>query len=270
MGIIADERACQRADTGLQEDVGGFACADGFHLLDSLMAQCGIALDDQLGDLFIAFPCGILDQMPAVFSGQLGGQLNGIIIVHLGDDAVLGADALDGINAALGRTLGHIDIGLAAVLVGSPCNAAAVVAVGGGDKDHVLGLFTDLGAVEHLVGCGFGIEAQLAADDLTDSEDAAHALEGIEAELLKALGLVLDINAADAQGLAQVLQADQRGGTIEGDRLVETLDKGDILGGQIGIGGQIDIGIGLAVNQGNAQGLFELFCLHHGDSPPVS
>ena len=82
--------------------------------------------------------------------------------------------------------------------MGGPRNAAAVVAVGRRGKDHILCLFAYLGRGQLSKGGVFGIEAQLTAYDLADGEYAAEALEGVEAELGKALGFILYIYAAQA------------------------------------------------------------------------
>jgi hypothetical protein len=118
--------------------------------------------------------------------------------------------------------------------MGGPGDAAAVIAVGGGDEDHVLRLLPHLGRGEQGEIRLVGVEAQLLTDHLAHGEDAAEALEGVEAELGEALRFVLDVDAPDAQLLRKAAERDEGRGTVKGQRPVEAQDPGGLFGRQIG------------------------------------
>ena len=79
-------------------------------LVKGLLPQSGIALNDQLRNLLVALPRGILHQMPALFFCQLFGIGDGIVIIHIGHGALLRADPLYGGDTGGSRALGHKNI----------------------------------------------------------------------------------------------------------------------------------------------------------------
>ncbi len=134
---IAEHAARQRPDPGLQQHVGGLFDAHGLHLLDRFVGQGGIALHDPGRDLGVTLPGGVLHYVPATLLGHLHGQAHGVVVVHVGDDA-LGPQRQDVVHPLLGRALWHVDHRMLTHLLGGPGDAATVVAVGGGGEGHRL------------------------------------------------------------------------------------------------------------------------------------
>ena len=122
------------SDTGLQQNVRrGYAHFT--HLLDGFICQGCVALHDPGWDFGVTFPCRVLYHFPAVLLRVLHGQANGIVIVHIRDDA-LGTEVQNGVNAFLSRTFRHVNHRILSELLCCPRHTAPVVAVGGGRESH--------------------------------------------------------------------------------------------------------------------------------------
>ena len=113
----------------------GWRDAQGAHLLNGFIGQRGVSLHNPGGNFGVAFPGGILHHFPAVLLGMLHRQTNGIVIVHVGDDA-LRAEVENGVHALLRRAFRHVNHRMLSKLLCRPGDTATVVTVGGGGKRH--------------------------------------------------------------------------------------------------------------------------------------
>ena len=210
------QSAGKRADTGLQEDVGGLLRK----LLIGFQAHGHIALHDPGGDLLVAFPGGVLDHGPAVFLGMAIRQPYGAVIVQL-RDAGIGTGGADILQPLLGAALGHIDDGPLTESGSGPGHTAAVIAVGGSDESDLPQLLPGLGAYQQVIACLLHGDAQLLRQERADGIAAAQDLEGVQAE---APGLVLHIYRAQPQRFGSILERYQGRGGIHGEAFVEGPD----------------------------------------------
>ena len=198
--------------------MGGAVAAVIFQLFAGLHCHGAVALHDPGGDLLVAVPGGILDD-DAVLSllGLGGSHTDAVVVVDLLDgdlSALLG----DVVKAGLAGALGHVHHGLLAQLVGRPGNAAAMVAVGGGEEGGLAELFTESGAGEIFIGHLAHVPAHLLGNVAAHGKGAAQNLERVEAE---AVGLILDIYAAQAQVLCHAVQLGKGSDGILGEAAVE-------------------------------------------------
>ena len=218
-GEEAGQAAAQRAHARLQEDVGGPLGTDLLQLLHRFQRHGGVALHDPGGDVLIAFPGGVLHHDPAVLLGALVGKAHRVVVVQVGDGGVR-PQRLDVVQPLQRRALGHVDHSLLLEAVGCPGHAAAVVAVGGGDKGDLAQLGPHLVAHQPFIGQLADVHAQPAGDVAADGVAAAQHLEGVQAE---AVALVLDVDAAQAQFARKPAQIHQRGGGVFREAGVERL-----------------------------------------------
>ena len=187
-------------------------------LLGSLGGHGAVALHDPGRDLLVALPGGVLhDDATLAGIGLGGGHADALVVVDL-LDGHLGALGGDVVKARLRGALGHVHDGLLAELVGGPGNAAAVVAVRGGEERglaEVLGELVGGEVVERAVG---DVLARLVGDVVGHGERSAEHLEGVEAE---AVGLVLDAQVAKAQASGLAVEARERRHGVLREALVE-------------------------------------------------
>ncbi len=149
---ITEHAARHGADARLQQDVGWFHihCV---HLFHGFVRQGGVALHNPGRDGGVTFPGRVLHHFPAVLLGVFHGQAHGVVIVHIGDDA-LRAQLEDRVDALLRGAFRHIHHGVLAELLRRPRHAATVVPVGGGGEGHFLadggfdGLKREIGDVD--------------------------------------------------------------------------------------------------------------------------
>ena len=156
-----------------------------------------------------------------------GSNTNALVVVDFldGDLSVFLGDVVE---TVLGRALGHVNDSLLAQLVSSPCNAAAVVAVGSGAEGSLAELFLQSGAGQVIVGHLRDVLAQFLCNVLSHCEGAAQNLESVQAE---AVALVLDCQEVQAQVLSHLVQLSQRGDAVLGEALVESTCLGNVLQG---------------------------------------
>ena len=212
------------AHARLQEDVGGFLG----QLLVGLVAHGAVALHDPGGDVLVAFPGGILYHDPALFLSLAVGQPHRVVVVQVGDGGVraLGPD----VGQTLGSgTLGHVHHRVLPQLVGGPGHAAAVVAVGGGDKGDLAQLGAHLFRNHLVVGQFADIHTQPPGQVTADGKAAAQHLESIQAE---PVAFILYIRSAQTQGLGRLGQVSQGGGLVNRETGVEPLHLGGLLLGK--------------------------------------
>ena len=193
--------------------MGGLFGAHFLQLPDDLPAHGGITLHDPQGNIGVALPGGILHHDPAFFPGVLIGQPHSIVVVQVGDGGIgaLGADVFQTLD---GGTLGHVDHRLLAQLVSCPCHAAAMVAVGGGDKGQLAQLFLYLGGKNSAGRQVFNVFPQFLGDKTTQRIAAAQNLESIEPETV---AFVLHMDGCNAQRFCQIGQRGQRRFAVLGE-----------------------------------------------------
>ena len=92
-------------------------------------------------------------------------------------------------------------------LVCRPSNAAAMIAIGGRDKNHLLDGVCIFRLFQVGKADGIHVQPQLAADHAGQCVQTTKPLERIQTE---PLGFVLDENCLDAQSLRHGIQPDQR------------------------------------------------------------
>ena len=233
LGRIVGEQVCevahhstgQRADAGLDEHVGGTVYAALTKLVGGLVGHGAVALHDPGGDLLVAVPGGILHD-DAVFRlcGFRGSHTHTVIVVDF-LDGDLGALLGDIVKAGLAAALGHVYHRLLAQLVGRPCHAAAMVAIGGGEESGLTEFLTE-GFAGQVVVIHFGhVPAHLAGDVPGHGEGAAQHLEGVET---KPVGLILHIHTRQPQILGHTVQLRQRGDGVLGEGPVEGAGLGHV------------------------------------------
>ena len=172
---ITEHAARQRPYPGLQQHVGGLLDAHILHLLDRFVGQSGVTLHDPGRDLGVTLPGGVLHYVPAALFGHLHGQAHGVVVVHVGDDA-LGTEIENVVNPLLGRALGHVDHRMLTHLLGGPGDATTVVAICGGGEGHRL---LD-GALDEIEGEILHRHPVFFTEQVGDGVDATQHLEGIE------------------------------------------------------------------------------------------
>ena len=178
------------------------------HLLAGFVGHCGIALNNPCGDLFIAVPAGVLHKIPTVLFGLLCGITNGVVVARFQDLRLgLGVHIPDGLCAKLRRANGHVDVSFTAQLSSCPRHAAAMIAIGGRDKNHLLDGVCIFRLFQVGKADGIHVQPQLAADHAGQCVQTTKPLERIQTE---PLGFVLDENCLDAQSLRHGIQPDQR------------------------------------------------------------
>ena len=121
-----------------------------------------------------------------------------------------------------------MDDGLLAELVGSPGNAAAMVAVSGGEEGGLAEVAGELVGGEVIVGAIRDVLVGLVGNVVSHREGAAEDLEGVEAEAIR---LVLHGKAGDAEALGLLIEASKRRHRILGEALVEGAGLLDVLQG---------------------------------------
>ena len=187
-------------------------------LLGSLGSHGAVALHDPRRDLLVALPGGVLNDDAALAGiGLGGGHAHALVVVDLfdGHRSALGGDV---IKAGLGGTLGHVHDGLLAQLVGSPCHAAAMVAVGGGKEGGLAKVLGKLIGGQVIEGALGNVLAGLVGNVVGHGKRTAQDLKGVEA---KAIALVLNAQVGQAQARGLAIQAGKRSDGVLGERLVE-------------------------------------------------
>ncbi len=101
------------------------------HLLDGFLGQGCVACLAPGWDVGVPFPCRVLDHSPAVLLRLLHGQANGIVIVHIRDDA-LGTEVQNCVKSFLRRTVRHVNHRILSELTRCTRHLAPVVASGAG------------------------------------------------------------------------------------------------------------------------------------------
>ena len=187
-------------------------------LLGSLGSHGAVTLHDPGRDLLVALPGGVLNDDAALAGvGLGGGHAHALVVVDLfdGHRGALGGDVIE---AGLGGTLGHVHDGLLAEPVGSPCHAAAMVAVGGGKEGGLAKVLGKLIGGQVIEGALGNVLAGLVGNVVGHGKRAAQDLKGVEA---KAIALVLNAQVGQAQARGLAVQAGKRSDGVLGERLVE-------------------------------------------------
>ena len=157
--------------------------------------------------------------------GLGGGHAHAVVVVDVldGDLRTLLGDVVE---TRLRGALGHVHDGLLVQLVGGPGNAAAMIAVGGSEERGLAKVGAELLAREVVVRHLGDVLAHLLGDVAGHGEGAAKHLEGVEA---KAVALVLDVEAAQAQELGHAVELGERGHRVLGKSPVEGLGLRDVV-----------------------------------------
>ena len=108
--------------------------------------------------------------------------------------------------------------GLLAQLVGSPCHAAAMVAVGGGKEGSLAKVLGKLIGGQVIEGALGNVLAGLVGNVVGHGKRTAQNLKGVEA---KAIALVLNAQVGQTQARGLAVQAGKRSDGVLGERLVE-------------------------------------------------
>ena len=187
-------------------------------LLGGLAGHGAVALHNPGGDFLIALPGGVLDNDAMLgLRGLGGGHTDAVVIIDL-FNGHLGPFLGDVVKAGLGAALGHMDHGLLTQLIGRPGHAPAVIAVGGGKEGGLPEGGAEGGAGEVVVGQLRDILSHFPGNIPGHSEGTAQHLKGVEAE---AVGLVLHIQAGQAQITGHAVQPGQGGDGVLGKAAVE-------------------------------------------------
>ena len=198
--------------------MGGTVHAQRTQLLRSLRSHGAVSLHDPGGNFFIARPGSILDHNAMLCLGSFGGsQADAVIVVQLfdGDFSTLGSNI---VKALLGAALGHMNNGLLPQLVGSPGNAPAMVAVGGGKEGGLSKISAERLPGEILIGQLRNVLSHFLGDVPGHGKGAAQDLEGIQPE---AVTLVLHVHAAKAKALRHAIQLGQGRYSVLGKAFME-------------------------------------------------
>ena len=218
IGEVTHHGAGQRAHAGLDKDVRRAVDGHLAQLLGCLRSHGAVALHDPRRDLLVALPGGVLNDDAALAGvGLGGGHAHALVVVDLfdGHRGALGGDVIE---AGLGGTLGHVHDGLLAQLVGSPCHAAAMVAVGGGKEGGLAKVLGKLIGGQVIEGALGNVLAGLVGNVVGHGKRAAQNLKGVEA---KAIALVLNAQVGQAKTRGLAVQAGKRSDGVLGERLVE-------------------------------------------------
>ena len=157
--------------------------------------------------------------------GQRVGAADALVVVDL-LDGDLGALAGDVVEAGLHRALGHQHDRLLTQLVGRPCHAASVVAVGRGEEGGLTELVLEGLAGQVIIGHFGNVPSELLCDIARHRERAAQHLEGVQPETV---ALILDVEAAQSEVLRHAAQLCQRSDRVLREALVERARLGDVL-----------------------------------------
>ena len=218
VGEVTHHGAGQRAHAGLDKDVRRAVDGHLAQLLGCLGSHGAVALHDPRRDLLVALPGGVLNDDAALAGvGLGGGHAHALVVVDLfdGHRGALGGDVIE---ARLGGTLGHVHDGLLAQLVGSPCHAAAMVAVGGGKEGGLAKVLGKLIGGQVIEGALGNVLAGLVGNVVGHGKRAAQNLKGVEA---KAIALVLNAQVGQAKARGLAVQVGKRSDGVLGERLVE-------------------------------------------------
>ena len=218
VGEVAHHGAGERTHASLDKHVRRAVDGHLAQLLGSLGSHGAVALHDPRRNLLVALPGGILNDDAALAGiGLGGGHAHALVVVDLfdGHRGALGGDVIE---AGLGGTLGHVHDGLLAQLVGSPCHAAAMVAVGGGKEGGLAKVLGKLIGGQVIEGALGNVLAGLVGNVVGHGKRTAQDLKGVEA---KAIALVLNAQVGQAQARGLAIQAGKRSDGVLGERLVE-------------------------------------------------
>ena len=218
IGEVTHHGAGERAYTSLDKDVRRAVDGHLAQLLGCLRSHGAVALHDPRRDLLVALPGGVLNDDAALAGvGLGGGHAHALVVVDLfdGHRGALGGDVIE---AGLGGTLGHVHDGLLAQLVGRPCHATAMVAVGGGKEGGLAKVLGKLIGGQVIEGALDNVLAGLVGNVVGHGKRAAQNLKGVEA---KAIALVLNAQVGQAKTRGLAVQAGKRSDGVLGERLVE-------------------------------------------------
>ena len=158
-----------------------------------------------------------MDQNPAVLVFPFFGQADCIVVIQLCDRGIR-AKGPNVIQSLLCASLRHVNDTLLTQAVGSPGNAASVVAVRCRHEGDLTDLLFDFRTDQLLIRKFGDVHAQLFGDVIADGVASAEHLESIQTETI---ALILHMDGGDAQFFCQSTKICQRSLLILGKALVE-------------------------------------------------